>query len=190
MVKNTLFNGSVAFDVSVDIDSLKLAGDFGMELEVKWIRGMTTIASDKLTFSVEKDGQPPYKVNLNKKEAQADTFTIWAHVLDDGAWYLSDFKLALFNLDFGLLVRDEEAGTGMTSSEARPRPTATRAASTTSSSPGRLTVPTSAAITPSRTESGTTASAATPPTSTPNSALHRAPSFGMLAALLISSALL
>lgn len=189
MIPNTLFNGSVAFDVSVDVDSLKLDGDFSVVLELKWIRSMTTTVSDKVTFSAAKDGQPPYRVNLDKKGAQADTFNVWAHVFDDKDNFLSDFKLALFNLDFGLLVKDEDTSKGTTSSEASPRPTATRAASTTSSAAGRSTTTTSAATTPATTESGTTASAATPPTSTPNVGLHQVPSFGMLAALLVVSAL-
>lgn len=187
LVPNTMMAGSANFDVSVDIDSLKLDGDFSIQLQLDWFKATQTIATDTLKFSAKSDGQPPYKVNVKKEGVQADSFRIGATVFDGKERYFRKYSVAVFNLNFLLLIKSD-GGEGESSSSARPRQTTSTVTPTNSAdnrpSPTRTT---SHAF--SENESTTTSSETVPAsTTTPNAGFHVVPSLGFLLASLLTSA--
>lgn len=186
-VPNTLLGGSAKFDVSIDIDSLKLDGDFSIQLKLDWIKDVQTLATDTLTFSSKEDGQPPYNVNMKKEGVQAESFRIWATVFDGKDRYSKKYSLAVFNLNLLLLTKDDSGNSGKQSSTAGPRQTTSTAVSTNSSS-NRPSPTTTSTRTFNADDSTTTSSATVPAATTSrNVGMREVPSLGLLVVLLVVS---
>lgn len=185
--------GSALFDISLDIDSLDIKGDFSIQLELGWVRQTLPLASDTVTFSLKENGKPPYRVNATKENIVADTFHIAAIVFDGKDVYNKEFSLGLYNLDFTFLIRDNPISNGTTSSKASSHPTSsTSSRASSSQTPGSTSSTASSSSSPSPTSTPTSTNTAndsqltpTAPASTtkPNAGFHLAPSCLALVAL-------
>ncbi|KAJ2970947.1 hypothetical protein NQ176_g7938 [Zarea fungicola] len=99
---DTLFSGPAAFDVAFDVDSLEFGGNSSISLQLVWKFRTLYVADETITFNAKDNGQPPYKVNVNKTGVSADSISVEAYVLDGGSISTAEFKLGIFNIDFGL----------------------------------------------------------------------------------------
>ncbi|KAJ2980943.1 hypothetical protein NQ176_g2330 [Zarea fungicola] len=159
--------GSALFDISLDIDSLDIKGDFSINLELDWVRQAQTVASDTVTFSLKDNGKPPYRVNATKEDLVADTFHMLATVFDGKEEYTEEFNLGLYNLNFTFLIRNDPTSNGPTSSKASSRPTSSTSSKASSRPTSSTNSKASSPETPGSISSTAFSSSSPPPTTTP-----------------------